>query len=53
VKKWAIYNLADDPKESKDLAAQHPELIVKFDTIVNKRTPSQLAPRNFMDAKIQ
>jgi len=46
--KWAIYNLADDPAETKDLAAQHPELTKKFDEMVNKRTPSHHAPWNFI-----
>lgn len=50
---WGIYNIADDPAESKDLAAQHPELILKFDEIVNKRTPSQYAPWNFMSQSTQ
>jgi len=46
--KWAIYNLASDPAETQDLAAQHPELATKFDEIVSKRTPSHHAPWNFI-----
>lgn len=51
--KWEIYNLDNDPAESNDLAAQNPELMIKFDEIVNQRTPSQFEPWNFMDAKKQ
>ncbi len=46
--KWAIYNLANDPAETQDLAAMHPELAAKFDEIVSKRTPSHHAPWNFI-----
>ncbi len=48
---WAIYDLATDPAESKDLAGQHPELIKEFDEILNKRTPSHHEPWNFMKGK--
>lgn len=51
--KWEIYNLKDDVKETKDLSAEHPELIKKFDDIVKQRTPSHNPAWNFMDAKTQ
>jgi arylsulfatase A-like enzyme len=33
---WQIYNLETDEKETTDLAAQHPELIERFNAIVKK-----------------
>jgi len=33
---WQLYNLEADEKESKDVAAQHPELLTQFDAIVKK-----------------
>jgi arylsulfatase A len=33
---WEIYNLKTDEKESVDVAAQHPELVKKFEEIVKK-----------------
>jgi arylsulfatase A len=46
--KWEIYDLATDPTESKDLSEKYPEMMKKFDEIVQKRTPSQHEPWNFM-----
>lgn len=37
---WQIYNLATDRNETKDIAAQHPELAKKFDKIVKKEHQS-------------
>ena len=51
--KWEIYDLDSDKAETKNIADEHPELIVKFDEIVNKRTPSYYAPWNFMIQKDQ
>jgi arylsulfatase A-like enzyme len=48
--KWEIYDLATDPTESKDVAEKYPELMKKFDEIVQKRTPSHHQPWNFMTA---
>lgn len=33
---WQVYNLKDDPYETKDVAADHPELKTRFDQIVLK-----------------
>src|SRR5690606_24098958 len=34
--KWELYNLASDISESNDLAAQHPQLITKLDSILKQ-----------------
>jgi arylsulfatase A-like enzyme len=34
--KWMIFNLKQDPFETTDLINQHPELVTKFDAIVQK-----------------
>lgn len=44
---WAIYNLAEDEKETTNIADQHPELIEKFEAIVNQRTPAVIDEWNF------
>lgn len=31
---WQLYDLAEDPSESRDLATQHPEIIREFDRIM-------------------
>ncbi len=33
---WELYDLSTDEKETKDISAQHPELIKQFDAIVAK-----------------
>lgn len=45
--KWEIYNLADDRAETNDVSAKYPELVKKFEEIVNRRTPSFLPDWNF------
>ena len=45
--KWQIYNLASDRAETTDLAAEHPDLVKKFEDIVNMRTPSVFREWNF------
>jgi arylsulfatase A-like enzyme len=44
---WAVYNLAEDEKETTNVAAQHPDLIKKFESIVDRRTPSVIEEWNF------
>ncbi len=44
---WEIYDLSTDKAESKNLAAQHPELVEKFKQIVSHRTPSHIQEWNF------
>lgn len=34
--RWELYDLEKDESETTDLAAQHPELVARFDQIVNK-----------------
>lgn len=47
---WEIYNLKADEKETVDLAAQHPELIKKFEEIVKKEhTPAQIKEWEFIN----
>lgn len=45
--KWEVYNLKDDPSETRDLAERHPELIKRFSEIVKLRTPSHFDQWNF------
>ena len=49
--KWEIYDLDSDKAEDKDLAKEHPELIDKFNEIVEKRTPSVIPKWNFIKQK--
>jgi arylsulfatase A-like enzyme len=44
---WEIYNLSNDKAETTNVASQHPELVKKFNQIVNQRTPSQNPKWNF------
>ncbi len=44
---WQIYNLAADRNETVNVAQQHPELIEKFNQVVNSRTPSVFPEWNF------
>lgn len=49
---WEVYNLASDVNETKDVAAQHPELAVKFETILKKEhRNSQIREWEFVDPK--
>ena len=41
---WQIYNLTNDPKESINLADQHPELVKKFDEIAHKEHITPVRP---------
>ncbi len=45
-----LYNLAEDPAETRNLAAEHPELVVRFDQIMaREHTPSPDFPLLLMD----
>ena len=44
---WAVYNLAEDEKETTNVAAQHPDLVKRFQDIANRRTPSVIDKWNF------
>lgn len=47
---WEIYNLKTDEKETVDLAAQHPELVKKFEEIVQKEhSPTQIKEWEFIN----
>ncbi|MFB3386629.1 sulfatase-like hydrolase/transferase [Flavobacterium sp. LAR06] len=47
---WEIYNLKSDEKESVDVAAQHPELVKKFEEIVKKEhTGAQIKVWEFIN----
>jgi len=41
---WQIFNLTTDEKESNDLTAAHPELVIKFDAIVKKEHTTPVRP---------
>ncbi len=46
---WEIYNLAFDPKEEKNIAAQHPALAKRFEKMMRKEhMPAQLAEWEFI-----
>lgn len=48
--KWELYDLQKDESETTDLAAQHPELIKRFDRIVQrKHQPSHVAAWEFVE----
>ncbi|RCS53049.1 arylsulfatase [Bremerella cremea] len=43
--KLELYNLKDDPSESKDVAAEHPEIVAKAEAAMKEaHTPSKLFP---------
>ncbi|PQO32731.1 arylsulfatase [Bremerella cremea] len=43
--KLELYNLKDDPSESKDVAGEHPEIVAKAEAAMKKaHTPSKLFP---------
>ena len=47
---WEIFNLKIDKKETVDLAAQHPELVKKFEEIVKKEhSPAQFKEWEFIN----
>ncbi len=49
---WEIYNLLTDKDESNNIAAQHPELIKRFDAILQKEhQPSHITEWEFVDPK--
>jgi arylsulfatase A len=49
---WMIFDLENDRKEEQDLAAQHPELIKKFDTIVDhQHQPAHIKEWEFINPK--
>jgi arylsulfatase A len=41
---WQIYNLETDPKEAVDIVTQHPELVKKFDEIVQNEHTTPVRP---------
>ena len=48
--KWELYDLQKDESETTDLAAQHPELVARFDKIVKKEhQPSHVADWEFVE----
>jgi arylsulfatase A-like enzyme len=45
-----LYNLKDDPTESRDVAAQHPEIVAKLAAILKEQhVPTKLWPINALD----
>lgn len=49
---WEIYNLKDDIAESKNIAALHPELVAKFERIVQEQhQPSHIRDWEFIAPK--
>ena len=48
--KTQLYNLADDIGESKDLAAERPEIVTRLEIMMqNAREPSELFPFKAID----
>jgi arylsulfatase A len=51
---WEIFDLENDPAESKDLVASHPELVTRFSEIVRKEhSCSHLRDWEFIDPKFK
>ncbi len=49
---WQLFNLKTDRNETTDVAAQHPELLARFDAIVKKEhQPSHLKEWEFLNPK--
>lgn len=45
-----LYNLKDDIAETKDVAAEHPDIIAKFEKILrDQHTPSSVFPFPALD----
>ncbi|RPD41859.1 arylsulfatase [Chitinophaga barathri] len=52
-KTWELYDLSADPSESKDLAAQHPDILRQLDAIVKKEhRPAHIKEWEFLDSKL-
>jgi arylsulfatase A-like enzyme len=50
--KWEIYDLQEDLSEKNDIAAQHPELVSKFEEIMKKEhAPSHVREWEFVNPK--
>ena len=50
---WEIYNLLIDKDETKNVGAQHPDLIKRFDAILKKEhQPSHITEWEFVDPKL-
>lgn len=50
---WELYDMVNDPNETKDLSSQHPEWIQRFEAIVKKEhQPSHIRDWEFVDPKI-
>ncbi len=53
-KPWELYDLSSDPGETHDIAAQHPDLLRKFDAIVKKEhRPAHIREWEFLDPKVK
>ena len=49
---WKIYNLVSDRAESKNVVAQHPQLLKRFDAILKKEhQPAHLTEWEFVNPK--
>ncbi len=47
-----LYDLESDPAEQKDLSAQYPDLLARFDAIVKKEhRPAHIREWEFLDVK--
>ncbi|RPE08496.1 N-acetylgalactosamine-6-sulfatase [Chitinophaga lutea] len=50
---WELYDLAADPAEEKNIAAQHPALLQQFDAIVKKEhRPAHIREWEFLEPKV-
>jgi arylsulfatase A-like enzyme len=49
---WELFDLANDPSESHDIAKNHPEILKQMDEIVkNQHRPSHIKEWEFIDPK--
>lgn len=52
-KPWELYDLSADPSETRNVAAQHPELLQQLDAIVKKEhRPAHIKEWEFLDSKV-
>ncbi|GAB6164983.1 arylsulfatase [Thermostilla marina] len=46
VEMWELYNLADDPKESRNVAAEHPDIVAKLHELFLRHRAKDKSGRN-------
>lgn len=49
----ALYDLESDPGESRDIAAEHPDVVARLDLVMKARSPSPIPDWNFTGGGIR